>query len=134
MNTGTTVLLCVVAGVAAGVAVAAGTNLAVIVPAAAVAVGAASLLLLGMVERIRWPDGSTAAPTPTEIGRVRTSLTSGAWGRSDLVALLDHLDRSEAGKQLPSTPAEEVTRLQALSREEFREYLRVRVGDLERRT
>ncbi len=134
MNTGTTVLLCIVAGAAAGIAVVAGTNLPVVVPAAAVAVGAASLLLVGVVERVRWPATGPVSSAPGDVGRVRASMSSGAWGRADLVALLDHLDRSEAGKLLPSTSREEIARLQRLSREEFREYLRVRVSDLERRT
>lgn len=134
MNAGTTVLLCVATAVGAGIAVAAGTNLTVIVPAAAVAVGAASLLLFGVVERVRWPEVAPVTATPADIGRVRSSMTSGAWGRADLIALLDHLDRSGAGRQLPSTSPEEVARLQRLSREEFREYLRARVSDLERRT
>jgi hypothetical protein len=134
MNTGSTVLLCLVAGVGAGVAVAAGTNVDVIVPAAAGSVAAASLLLLGVIERTRWPSVDADRSASADPGRVRSSLTGGAWGRAELVALLDHLERSERGARTGGTSPEEVARLQALSREEFRGYLGARIGELERRT
>lgn len=134
MNTGVAVLLCVVAGVAAGIAVAAGTNEAVVVPAAAVAVGAGALLLVGVVEQTRWPSPRPRTASTPDLGHVRSSVGAGAHGRTELIALLDHLDRASGGPRLASRSSEELAHLQALSPEEFRAYLSARVGELERRT
>jgi hypothetical protein len=134
MNAGVTVLLCVVALLGAGVAVAAGTNETIALPAAAICVGAGALLLVVVVERTHWPAGAPPRSVPADPARVRTSLRSGAFGRAELVSLLDRLDRAGGSPNLPSSSVEELERLQALSPEEFRDYLGARVGDLERRT
>jgi len=133
MNSGVTWVLGVVTLLAAGLAIAAGSNDAISVPLGAIAVGVAALLLFGVLERTRW---SAARPDPAsraDPGHVRAALREGAFGRTELIALLDRLDRT-AGSRLANTTAQEVDRIQALPPDEFREYLAARVGELERRT
>ena len=84
MNTATTVFLCIVVVLASALAIAAGTNEGTVLPAAAVAVTAAALLLFGVVARTRWPPG-TAASNPVRRPRSgplldpsRSARTSGA--------------------------------------------------------
>jgi hypothetical protein len=134
MNAATTVFLCVVAVVASGLAIAAGSNASLVLPAAAVAVVAGAFLLVGVVERTRWPPGRTLPTPPADPARVRSSLAAGTRGRSTVVWLLDNLERAEGNPNLPVPSDEELARLQALSPEEFRQYLRARVSDLERQT
>jgi len=134
MKTGVTLVLCVVAVVAAGVAIAAGPNQGLALPAAAIAVTAAALLLVGVVERTRWPPTLLLPELSADPARVRASIEAGASGRTDLIALLDRLDRQSGARQFSSTSPKELARLQTLSGEEFQEYLSVRVGDLEQRT
>jgi len=134
MNAAATVLLCVVAVLASGLAIAAGTNEATALPAASVAVTAAALLLVGVVAQTRWPPGRPLPTLPADPARVRSSLRAGAHGRSALVWLLDNLERTGGSSNRPNTSMEELGRLQALSPEEFREYLGERVSYLERQT
>jgi len=134
MNTFLTVLLCVVALLATGAAVAAGTNAAVAVGAASVAVGASGLLLVGIVARTRWPPGRPLVASPADPARVRSSLEAGTRGRSSLVELLDTLEWRAGNPDRTRTSVEEIARLRELPAEEFREYLSRRVSDLERRT
>ncbi len=134
MSRGLTVLLCVVAILAAAGAVVAGTNEALVLPEASVSVAAGALLLVGVVERTRWPAGRPAPSPPPDPGHVRASLAAGADGRRELITLLDYLDRAEHGRHLASSSPEELVRLQALGPEKFRAYLGERVSDLERRT
>jgi len=132
MNTGFTVLLCVVALLASGLAVAAGTNSSAALPAAAVAVAAGALLLFGVVGRTRWPPGRPIPTLPADPARVRSSLRAGEHGRPALVLLLDNLERAARDPHRPNTTVAELARLRALSPEEFREYLTARVSELER--
>ena len=134
MNTATTVFLCVVALVASGLAVAAGTNTSAALPAAAVAVTAAALLLVDVAARTRWPPGRPIPTLSADPARVRSSLQAGAYGRPALVRLLDNLDRSGGNVSRSGTTIEELARIQALNPERFREYLDARVNDLERQT
>jgi len=133
MNTGLLAVVAVVAAVATGAAVAAGGNVAIAVPAATIAVVAVAFLLVGVVERTRWPPPRPFPPLGADPGRVRSALGAGTYGRESLIALLDQLDRGEAGAHLSSTPPEEVARLCRLGPEEFRDYLGHRVSALERR-
>lgn len=133
MNTSVTVLLCVVAILASGVAIAATTNEGVAVAAATVAVGAAALLLAGVVERTRWPPGRPLPTFPADPGRVRSSLEAGTQGRASLIELLDTLEWRSGNPDRLRTSVEEVARLRALDPEEFHNYLSARVSDLERR-
>jgi hypothetical protein len=134
MNRAFTVLLCVVAVVASGLAIAAGTNGATALSAAVVAVAAAALLLFGVVGQTRWPPGRPLPTLRADPGRVRSSLEAREHGRPALVVLLDNLERSGGNPYRPNTTVEELHRLQELSPEEFRKYLRERVQTLERQT
>jgi hypothetical protein len=134
MNTAMTVFLCIVAVLASGLAIAAGTNAGTVLPAAAIAVTAAALLLFGVVARTRWPPGRPLPTLPADPARVRSSIQAGAHGRPALVWLLDNLERAGSNPNRPGTTIEELDRLQALSPMEFRAYLDRRVSDLERQT
>jgi len=134
MNVATTVLLCVVAVLASGLAIAAGTNEALVLPAATVAVVAAALLLAGVAERTRWPSGRALPVLPADPARVRSSLAAGVRGRPTIVWLLDNLERSAGTPNVPVPSDEEIARLKSLRPEEFREYVAARVAELERRT
>ncbi len=134
MNAFLTVLLCVVALLASGAAIAAGTNEAAAVGAAAVAVGAAGLLLVDIVGRTRWPQGRPLPVLSADPGRVRSSLEAGTRGRSSLVELLDTLEWRAGNPDRTRATVEELERIRALPPQEFREYLSSRVSDLERRT
>lgn len=134
MNAPVTIFLCVVAVLASAWAIVAGTNTAIVVPATAVAVGAAALLLVSVVASTRWPPGRPVTGAPADPARVRSSFEAGVWGRPALVALLDNLERAAGTANFSNTSVEELDRLQALPPEEFRKYLVARVKDLEGRT
>jgi hypothetical protein len=129
-----TVFLCIVAIVASGLAIAAGTNGSTALPAAVVAVVAAALLLYAVVGQTRWPPDRPLPTLRADPGRVRSSLEAGEHGRPALVLLLDNLERSGGNPYRPNTTIEELHRLQKLSPAEFRQYLRKRVRTLERQT
>jgi len=134
MNVAFTVLLGVVAIVASGLAVAAGTNEGLVIPTATIAVAAAALLLVQVATRTRWPPGRALPALPADPGRVRSSLRAGVHGRPALVLLLDSLERAEGNPNRPNATIEEIARIGTLSPEEFREYLTQRVSSLEGRT
>jgi hypothetical protein len=133
MNAGTTAFACVVAVVASVLAILAGTDVDEAVPAAAVAVGAAAFLLVGVVEHTRWPRGRPMPTLEADPARVRSSFGSGANGRPALVSLLDALDRTQGNPNLASTHPDEIARLKTLPPQEFRAYLETRVRELEGR-
>ena len=134
MNIVATILLGVVAAVATGLAVAAGTNASLAIPAATAAVAAGALFLVGVVEQTRWPSGRPLPTVPVDPARVRSSLAAGPRGRPALVYLLDNLERSGGTMNVPVPSDAELRHLAQLSREEFRQYLTDRVNDLEGRT
>jgi len=134
MNSALTVLLCAVAMVATLVAVAADTNAGIAVPAGAIAVAAAAFLLVGIVERTRWPVVRVMPTLRADPARVRSMLQAGSFGRPSLVRLLDALDRTSGHPETSPTSLDEIARLQSLSHERFQAYLGERVSDLERRT
>jgi len=134
MNGPLTAALCVVAALATVFAITAGSNVAVAVPADAVAIGAGALLLLGMIEQTRWPRIRWVEMVPADPMRVRPMFGAGTLGRPSLVRLLDSLQRTGGRPDASPTSPEEIARLQGLSREQFRAYLDARVSELERRT
>jgi hypothetical protein len=89
-------------------------------------------LLVGVVERTRWPPGRSLPSFPADPARVRSSLEAGTRGRTSLIELLDLLAWRAGSPGRTRTPVEEVARLRELDPEEFREYLSARVSDLER--
>jgi hypothetical protein len=115
-------------------AVWAGSNLAVAIPAAALAVLAAGLLFAGA-----WLDERRQAPrrsplrAPPENYRLRSALRSGRLGREELVTALDRVERTGPHPDLPSRTARELEALAHLSPRDFQDYLRTRLDDLEAR-
>jgi len=134
VNAGWVVLLGVLAVLAAAGAVVAGTNVALATSAAAVAVGSSAFLLLSVFDRLAWPSARAVTPSRASASRVRQALAAGKHGRREVLMFLDSLERSGFGLVRPVLSDEEIGRLLAASPEEFRQYLDVRVRELERRT
>lgn len=134
MNTGTVVFLCVVAAAAAGTSIAVGSNLSVAVPAAAIAVAAGAVLLVGIVEKTRWPSARSSPTRDAAPAKVRSSFRAGRLGRLELIELLDSLEWASGGPRPRALSFEELNRLEALEPKAFRNYLEERISDLERRT
>lgn len=127
--------LCAFATVATGIAVWAGPNVSVALPAAVVAVIAASLLFIEVgANRISSARLRRAAPSPSAVGTLRRAFTSGRLGREAIVDTLDRLERAGPNPNLPARQLEETGRILRMSEREFREYLRTRVDQLELRS
>jgi hypothetical protein len=123
----------VVAGVATVLAVLAGSNLAIALPAAVVAVLAAALLFARRwSDRARPPEPS-APPPRTDADRLRLAFRSGRIGREEVVITLNRLERSFLDPELAPPPVDELSRLAALPPEEFLTYVRRTVDRLEAR-
>jgi hypothetical protein len=124
-------VLPLVAAVATVLAVVAGSNLAVALPAAAIAVLAAGLLFARTWSlRARGPD--PAPPDPrTDADRLRTAFRSGRIGREELVLALNRLERSLLRPDLAPPPVAELARLAALPPDQFRKYVRGQLDRLE---
>ncbi len=131
-------LLLAALGVAA-LAIWAGPNLAVALPAA---VGAATLgavmVLDGWRSGSRAPRGSPGLPTAvTGSGSVPSSggslpaLDGSRFDREELVLLLDQIDRSVRNPHLPSHRPDDLERIAALPHDAFVAYVRDRVAELE---
>jgi hypothetical protein len=124
----------VVAALATGVAVWAGRNVLVAIPAAAVAVGASLLLLVevwGIPPPTR-PASGTFSQNPR--ASVRDLFRAGRIGREGIVEMLDRLERAGPNPLLPGRTPEELERIARLPRPEFREYVRTRLAELEARS
>jgi len=134
MNLSTVVFLCVVAVLASAAAIAAGGNLGLALPAATIAVGAAALLLVAVLDRTQWPTFGGPPSEPSSTTRVQSAFQAGRAGRVELLALLDALDRESGTAPRPPLTATEVATFQSADPEQFRRYLDARIGDLERRT
>ncbi|MGI0130234.1 MAG: hypothetical protein ACREDE_01145 [Thermoplasmata archaeon] len=123
-----------VALVAVGFAVWAGPNLSIAVPAVAVATLATSLLFVAAwyqdQDRSR---RSAPPPWEPELFRLRYAIRSGPLGREELVTTLDRVERNGPTPTLPPRSPEEMESLVRLSPNEFRQYLRSRLDDLESR-
>jgi hypothetical protein len=123
-----------VAIVLTGIAIWAGPNVPLALPAAALAVVAMGFLFLGA-----WED-SEARSKPTvplvwepDVFRLRTAIRSGNLGREEIVTTLDRVERMGPTPDLPTRTADEMARLTRVSPQEFRQYLRHRLDDLEGR-
>lgn len=124
-----------IAVVATGVAVWAGSNLAVALPSATVAIAAAGLLFAEVWLRSP-PLGRRGGPTaprgaPSE---VREAFRSGRLGREKLVLALDQLERAGPNPNLPGRRSEEIREFGRMNAAEFRTYVRRRLDELEERT
>lgn len=121
-----------VAVVATILAIAAGRNLAVAIPAASVAVAAAAIVLASAPFG-RGPLRASAPPAPvrSEPDRLRFAFRSGELGRADLVALLDRLEREGPRPDLPTRSVAELEEIVRLPAREFDGYVLQRVEELE---
>ncbi len=127
--------LVVIAVVATGVALWAGPNLPIALPAAVVAIGAATLLLAEVAIRSpAAPRRPTSGPPRRELGEIRTAFASGELGRERLVALLDRLEPVGPSGSRPTRTPEELRTISRLGTDEFREYVRERLSRLEATT
>jgi hypothetical protein len=128
-------LLAAIAAASTGLAVWAGDNFAVAVPAATAAVLAAGFLFAeAWFERsrtVRLPEGGSE---PKEVETVRVAFRSGRLGREAIADLLDRLERAGPNPELPGRQAEETRRLMQMPLAEFRNYVRYRLDDLESRS
>ncbi len=120
--------------VCTGIAVWAGPNLPLALPAAALAVVCAGALFAGA-----WSDSvgrrRTRAPMQWEpdVFRLRTAIRSGPLGREEIIATLDRVERMGPNPNLPTRSADEIHELTHVSPEEFRVYLRRRLQEMEAR-
>jgi hypothetical protein len=134
MNAGWVALLLLVVG-ATGLALWAGPNLPIASVGAAIAVLAAGLLFVGA-----WLDRPNRRPTPAARGRdadafqFRFGFRSGRFGREEIVATLDRIERWGPTPELPGRSTREMDDLVRLSGPEFSDYVRQRVEELEART
>jgi hypothetical protein len=133
MNSPVGWVLPLVAAVATVAAVVAGSNLAVALPAAALAVLAAALLFArSWSQRARGPQ--PAPPDPrTDTDRLRLAFRSGRIGREEVVLALNRLERSFLDADVAPPPVDELTRLAELPPDEFRNYVRRQLDRLEAR-
>jgi hypothetical protein len=123
-----------VAAIAIGIAFWAGANYVISIPAAAVAVAASVLLLVEAwgIPPPRPPVSRTVAVNPRALAR--DAFRAGRIGREMIVEMLDRLEHSGPNPLLSGTTAAEFDRISHLPREEFREYVRTRLTDLEAHT
>jgi hypothetical protein len=121
----------VLAGVATVTALLVGSNYAVAVPAATVAVVAAALALVGPLRLRRVEKRPPTYLPAVHVGSVRAALNGGEPGREDLVLTLDLLERRISRPDLPAKSAAEITALVRQPAAEFREYVNRRLDELE---
>jgi len=116
---------------AVAIAVWAGPNYAITIPATAVAVGAAGATVVeAIVRRTDRPPLSLPRPEERPFG-VRELFRVGTRGRPDIVALIDRIDRAGDHPDLLLRTDAEIRRLLALSDEEFLRYVRYRLDSIE---
>jgi hypothetical protein len=127
-------LLPAIAIVATGVAIWAGRNAAIAVPAGAFAVAAAGLLFAEAWTGRTRPGGSVIGDREEGGGAIRKAFRSGRLGRKRIVETVERLERAVPHPETARRTREEVDRLVALSPAEFREYLRAQLDELEART
>jgi len=128
-------LLPAVAVVATAFAIWAGDNLSLAAPAAVVALLAAGLLfvegVLGLGRGARPLEGGALGK---DAGTVRTAFRSGRLGREAILDLLDRLERVGPSPELSVRRTEETNRIVRMPSDEFQNYLRQRLDDLESRS
>jgi hypothetical protein len=116
---------------AVGVAVWAGPDYAIAVPATVLGVAAAGLTIVDAIRRRpHRPTTAFRLPDRSDYG-VREMLRSGAVGRAEIVALLDRVDREGDHPDLPLRTPAELGRLVSIPEPQFLEYVRSRLDALE---
>lgn len=128
-------LLSAFAVLGTGVAVWAGPNFSIAVPAATLALASAALLFVE-AWAYRTPPFSVRFPSipPSPTYGLRGAFRSGHMGRETIVETLDRLERAGPNPELPVRGSEENRRIYRMPEREFREYLRERLDRLERRS
>lgn len=125
--------LVAIAAVAGGIAIWAGPNFAIAVPAGVIAVIAAGLLLVvGGVPGIT--GGSirvVASASSVDAGSLRPLFRRGGLGREAILEEVDRIERAGPNPWLPSRRPEETARIREMPEEEFRRYVRERLDRLE---
>lgn len=124
--------LLVLAGAAVGIAIYAGPNQGVATAGALVALVSIGVFAVGLARRTAVDPRTPPLPRPFDAtSPFRVSLHAGRSGRTEVVVLLDELERRSGHPDRPTTPASEVVRLRGLPRTEFREYVRERLDGIE---
>jgi hypothetical protein len=117
-----------------GLAIWAGPNIPLALPAAALAI-----LFLGLLFLLAWSDSEPRRRPTTprvwepDVSRLRTAIRSGPLGREEIVTTLDRVERMGPTPDLPTRGVDEMDRLTHVSPQEFRSYLRRRIEELEAR-
>jgi len=119
------------AGIATIVAFAVGPTYSVAVPAATVAVVAASLTIVEVIVRQRSEAEAGPARAPIVPGGVRGALAGGEPGREDVVLTLDLLERKISRPDLPARTGPQVTAIVRRPAPEYRRYVAQRLDELE---
>lgn len=118
---------------ATGVAVAAGPNLDLAVPAGGAAVAFAAALGL---ENYLASRGARPAPyrlpDTSPSARIRRAFAGGRIPREEIVLLLDHVERAGPNPALPSRAHADLASIVELPPAEFRRYVSARLDRLER--
>lgn len=113
------------------VAVAASSDYALSVPAAAAAVLVAALAVADTALGFRRARKPPAPAEPTSVSDVRVLFRAGELGREDLVLLLDRLERRAWHPEMPAKTPPEITAILSLRPAEFHRYLTRRLTELE---
>jgi len=112
------------------VALAAGPNRSLAVPAAAVAVAAAGLAL--WLAARRWGHRETvSANEMAVVDSTADWFDEGVMGQEAIVLMLDRIERQLTHPELPSRSTEEFDRIRMLPPEEFLDYVEHRLNELE---
>jgi len=121
----------ILAAIAGTIALAVGSYRAVAIPAATVAVIAASLAVVGVLTRSRVEEDDEAPPVPEHPGGLREAFVGGELGRIDLVLACDLLERKLSRPTLRARTPTEIDTLVRVPPQEFRQYLARRIAELE---
>jgi hypothetical protein len=126
--------LVVVAAIAVAIAIWAGPNLTIAIPAAAFATLAGGLLFVGAwLELEEGARRRTPSRWEPDVFRLRSAMRSGPLGREEIVTTLDRVERMGPTPDLPARSPQQMELIVRLPPAEFRKYLRGRLDDLEAR-
>ncbi len=121
-----------VAIAATGIAVWAGSDLRIAVPATAIAVTAAGFLLAEVALRTFRPRPSAPAPPSVDVkANLGRAFRSSRFGRVEILVTLDRVERILKNPGLPGRSLEEIESVVRLPPADFRAYVRRRLSDLE---
>jgi len=116
-----------------GIAIAAGPNLALAVPAGAAAVVLAMFLGLYSSASLRSLERRPhRAPEIRPSFRIHRGLVGDPIHREEVLLLLDRVERAGPNPRLPSRTRSELVRIMSMETPEFRRYVATRLDQLER--